>query len=102
MVAKSFTTDGLAPFRYEKAYAALIVGFENTTVYIHADNPERLALLNEAVTHGGEPVGWFCLRDGRLEMGLLQEYANELWARQYLHGLTEVIKARIAPADGLA
>jgi len=76
---------------YEKA--ALIVGFENTTVFIEVDNPRRLELLNEAIKQGGEPVGWYRFRAGDLQLGPLQEYENEDWAHKYLETLFKVVRA---------
>lgn len=78
---------------YDKA--ALIVGFESSTIYIEADNPKRLALLNEAVENGGEPVGWYGIDHdaGKIEMGLLDEHAEDLWAQKYLAALSQILEA---------
>jgi hypothetical protein len=77
------------------AVAALVIAFENTTVYVMAGDPNGLQLLNEAVTLGGVPVGWYRGKPGRSEMGLLPEYGDEEWAYEYLKALRDHIKAAI-------
>jgi hypothetical protein len=69
----------------------LAVGFEHTTVFVRADDPNRLNALNDAVSAGGEPVGLIGLRvgDGHalFSRRALREYAEEEWAISYLDNL---------------
>ena len=59
------------------AVAALVIGFESTTIFVMADDPNRFQLLNETIALGGEPVGWYRGNIGCLEMGPLLEYEHE-------------------------
>lgn len=77
------------------AVAALVIGFESTTVFVMADDPNRLRLLNEAVALGGEPVGWYRRNVGHLEMGPLLEYEHEDWVHEYLKALGDDIVTAI-------
>jgi hypothetical protein len=87
--------------RNAKGYtqAALIVGFDGSTIYVKADNPRRLELLNEAIENGGEPVGWYRLDhpSGKIEWGILAEHQNERWAHQYLEALAKTVEAGLTP-----
>jgi hypothetical protein len=60
-----------------------------------ADNPNRSRLLEEAIAFGGEPVGWYRFKDGKLEMGTFQEYGNKEGAHEHLNALLVDIKAAI-------
>ena len=73
--------------------AAIAVGFESTTVFVFANDPNRLEKLNDAIRAGGEPVGLlaFNLFEGQLAVHSrpLAEYAEETWAPKYLHNLCD-------------
>jgi hypothetical protein len=84
--------------------AMLIVGFENTTVFIKSDDPNRLAVLNEAVTNDGEPVGWVrfgydSAGKGGIEFGLLWEHENDSWAMDYLKTLRGTVEAMLKKSN---
>jgi hypothetical protein len=72
-------------------HVLLAVGFEHTTIFVRADDPNRLNTLNDAVSAGGEPVGFIGVRieDGRASFSrrALQEYAHEDWTIHYLDDL---------------
>jgi hypothetical protein len=72
-------------------HVLLAVGFEHATIFIRADDPNRLNALNDAVSAGGEPVGLICLKvgDGHASFSrrALQEYAEEEWVVHYLDNL---------------
>lgn len=76
--------------------AALIVGFESSTIYVWADDSNPLASLNEAMKAGGTPVGivrW-SRKDGRvlIEGGPLQEFKDDEHIRSYLKDLLRVFQ----------
>ena len=83
--------------------ALLIVGFEHTTVFIRSTHLYRLKALNDAVQNGEEPIGWARALDGsdstRIEFGLLTEYQNEPWAKDYLAVLRGSVEAAIPGAQ---
>jgi hypothetical protein len=72
-------------------HVLLAVGFEHTTIFVRADDPNRLNALNDAVSAGGEPVGLIgvSIADGRASFSrrALQEYAHEEWTIYYLNEL---------------
>lgn len=74
---------------------ALIIGFESSTIFVKADDPNRLQLLEQAIAFGGEPVGWYRLKAGELEMGVLQDYSDEEWVHEYLKALRDGVEAAI-------
>lgn len=82
----------------------LVVGFQNSSVMIDAGDPHALATLDDAVQHGGEPVGFVASTlepqaDGqlvKLYCRPLDEYADEEWAQEFLD---EMVKTRISASD---
>src|SRR5690242_14420185 len=70
---------------------ALAVGFENSTSFVSAKDPNPLEKLNAFVEQGGEPIGFLALtrsgREGTVETRLLDEYLGQEWAAQYLTAL---------------
>jgi hypothetical protein len=81
------------------AAAALVIGFESTTIFVMANDPNRLQLLNEAVALGGGPVCWYRGDIGRLEMGPLPEYEHKDWVNDYLNALRGGMEAAIDNLD---
>jgi hypothetical protein len=73
--------------------AALIVSFENSTVFLWAHDKDILNTLNEAIRTGGEPVGIVRYkRDGtrlNVQAGPLEEYAEDEHIRAYIGNLME-------------
>jgi hypothetical protein len=76
--------------------AALVVGFENTTMYVFSTEADRLDRLDELVRNGGEPIGMFGIdmHHGLLSVHhrTLDECASESWAERYLEGLLDGFK----------
>jgi hypothetical protein len=76
-------------------HVLLVVGFEQTTIFVRADDPNRLKALNEAVLAGGEPVGFIGLNVGNghalFSRRTLKEFVTEEWADRYLRAL--IVKA---------
>jgi hypothetical protein len=72
-------------------HVLLAVGFDHTTVFVRADDPNRLNALNDAVSAGGKPVGLIGLMIGgghaSFSRRALREYAEEEWAISYLDNL---------------
>jgi hypothetical protein len=78
-------------------FAMLGVAFTNTTVFIQHTDPKRQKLLDEAVMNGGEPFGWFRIRqaDGHtsMECGLLREHKDEPPFQELLETLKDNVLA---------
>lgn len=84
----------------------LPIGFENDSTFVFVHEEDRLEKLNEAVKHGGEPIGLvgfvkqndyggtFCTR-------LLAEYAQEEWAKSYLKKLAKGIARAMGISEAL-
>jgi len=77
-------------------FLAIAVGFDRKTRFIEY-NPKRephelLAELDSCVEQGGEPIGLIGFtkmgKEGKLTSKPITEYADEDWARDYLHTLT--------------
>ena len=87
----------------EAERAALIVGFENSTVFVFSNDPNAINTLNQTCHAGGQPVGilrWF--REGEtlsLHAGPLQEFADDDDIRNYISNLmatfTSLIQEKI-------
>jgi hypothetical protein len=71
--------------------AGLIIGFENTTVYVWSDDADRLNILNEACDAGGHPIGlirWFRQNNEiQIQARRLKEFAHDDHARQFIESL---------------
>jgi excisionase family DNA binding protein len=76
----------------------LVVGHDNSSTFIQADDPDGLNKLNEAITQGGEPVGFVGaiiepepggLRRVRIYSRTLAEYSDEEWAKRFLERIAE-------------
>jgi hypothetical protein len=74
---------------------ALVVGFESTTTFVFSHQENQLERLNDAITHGGEPVGLIgCVKgEGKLTLcsKALLEYAGEEWVGNYLTKLLQTV-----------
>jgi len=77
-------------------FLAIAVGFDRKTKFVEY-NPKRephelLAELDSCVEQGGEPIGLIGLsklgKKGKMTSKPFIEYADEDWARDYLHTLT--------------
>jgi hypothetical protein len=72
---------------------AIAVGFESTTTFVFSHEENRIERLNDAVAHGGEPVGLIGVVKGEGKVTLcrkpLQEYAGEGWVGDYLDKLLQ-------------
>jgi hypothetical protein len=80
-------------------FAMLAVAFTNNTIFIRHDDPKRQQLLDEAVTNGGEPFGWFRIwqEDGhtKMECGLLTEHKDEEPFQKLLERLKDTVSAQV-------
>jgi len=78
----------------------LVVGFETSSEFVNADDPEALDKLDRLVSAGGEPIGMIGLkmRPGRfyLYSRVLSEYRDEQWADDFLRAIARE-KARAIP-----
>jgi hypothetical protein len=82
--------------------AALVVGFEHTTLYVFSTDENRLSRLDELIRNGGEPIGLFGidLSHGLLSIHCrtLDEYADTSWAERYLDALLDNFKKQFMEA----
>lgn len=77
-------------------FLAIAVGFDRKTRFIEYDSKrepyELLTELDWFVEQGGEPIGLIGFtkmgKEGKLTSKPFTEYADEDWARDYLHTLT--------------
>ena len=80
-------------------HCALVVGFEDTTVFVWGHDLRRQSTLDEAVKVGGKPVGMIgCDTHNGLvtvQARTLEEYAEKEWAADYLVGLTDKFRRSI-------
>ena len=64
---------------------AIIVGFENRTVFVFDSDPEPLRKLNELVKDGGEPIGLSGIRRIAKKVDFLirpfTEYEGKDWVK---------------------
>lgn len=76
---------------------ALVVGFENRTEFVWANEENKLSNLNSFVKDGGEPVGLagITINDGSAVFYSrpLEEFKAESWVNDYLEALFGIIKA---------
>ncbi len=76
----------------------LVVGHEQSSTFIQADDPDGLNKLDDAVRRGGEPVGFVGaiiepepggLRRVRIYCRTLDEHSNKEWAKFFLNRVAE-------------
>lgn len=70
-----------------------MVDFEDSVVYVTANDSDRQIFLDEAVQSGGQPVGLIAAdkKGGRLTMLMLKLYPDrEEWMSEYL-GLFQAV-----------
>lgn len=72
---------------------AICVGFESSTTFVFSNQTDQLERLNDAVNHGGEPVGLIGMTKEEGVVTLcskpLQEHAGEGWVESYLTKLLQ-------------
>ena len=75
---------------------ALVVGFENHTEFVFADESEKIQKLNKAIEHDGEPVGMLGVvqipGNCTIYTRVLKEHVQDEWVIPYLDRLTEMFK----------
>jgi hypothetical protein len=74
------------------AFTALIVGFENTTLFLYANNEDPLSALNRMIERGGEPFGLMRFMKkgkgaGEFKVRPLAEYAGDPHVERFLRTL---------------
>ena len=79
----------------------LVVGFENTTLFVAANEPEALNKLNGMVETGGQPLGLIRMVKGRphelrIEVRAFDEYRDDLEIEGYLKRLAEQLTQNAA------
>jgi hypothetical protein len=68
---------------------ALAVAFENSSVLIYADDPDRLRFLNEAIEAGGYPAGLIAIDyDGRELVIMIKLFECDATREELLPGLS--------------
>lgn len=81
--------------------AALIVGFESTTLFLEAGEKNALMTLNEMIRSGGEPVGIMrAIRDGlgtAVTFRPLPEYSEDEHIQGFLRKLSETCVRHYRP-----
>jgi hypothetical protein len=81
----------------------IAVGFEASTIFVSASDPDREEHLVDAMQKGGEPIGLVGFYQQKADVGdgaiggfftrPFAEYADEEWAKKYLEDLrNEVAK----------
>lgn len=83
---------------------ALAVGFENTTIMVLSNDPDRQQKLDDAVRNGGEPMGLIGL-DNHNQMISVQtravaEHAEEEGVEGYLKGLVDNFRKSLLEETG--
>jgi hypothetical protein len=84
----------------------LVVGFENTTLFVASNEPDALGKLNGMVEMGGHPVGMLRMLRGRphelrIEVRSLDECKNDSEVESYLERLAEQFIQNAADASGM-
>jgi hypothetical protein len=70
----------------------IVVGFENSTVFITASDANRLSLLQEAIDAGGQPIGMMAIDKSQGSLKILHTIYPENeedaeWIEKYLENL---------------
>jgi hypothetical protein len=82
-------------------YVAMAVGFETSTIFVQAEDENRLALLNSAIHEGGIPIGLIAADKTGNQLALrvrcFSEHQNseEFDAQGYLLALTHQIRENL-------
>jgi hypothetical protein len=86
-------------------YVAMVVGFENSTIFVQAEDKDRLAMLNSAIQAGGIPVGLIATDKSGTGLAIsvrcYPEYQNseEFDAENYLTSLAEQVAGSLGGPD---
>lgn len=95
------TTELIEELRTEApkfTFVQLVVGYEQSSIFIQPDDPDGLNKLNDAVKRGGEPVGFVGaiiepepggLRRVRIYCRTLDGHSNKEWAKFFLNRVAE-------------
>jgi hypothetical protein len=77
-------------------YVTMVVGFENSTIFVQTKDENRLAMLNTAILAGGIPVGLIAVDKTKNELVLLTrvypEHQDWEGADGYLTSLTARVR----------
>jgi hypothetical protein len=79
----------------------LVVGFENTTLFVAANEPDALSKLNGMVETGGDPIGLIRVvkagpHELRIEVRAFDEYKDDFEIEGYLERLAEQLTQKAA------
>jgi hypothetical protein len=85
--------------------AGIVVGFEQKTEFVWANNPDPLGDLNALTKRGGEPIAVYRVEktEGAMNCTIVpfEEYADQSWVRCYLDSLgTGIMKLVEAQTGG--
>jgi hypothetical protein len=85
--------------------AALVVGFDDRTEFVWANDPDALHVLNAHIRNGGDPLGLVIGSDdgeGATRVGAqpLAEYEDDEWVEKYLISILAEMR-RTAAASGI-
>jgi hypothetical protein len=74
-------------------FVAIVIGFENTTTFVESKDPDRLQVLNDAMSVGGQPIGLIAADQANKQLNIMTKIypENADWqeqARAYLGKLT--------------
>jgi len=86
-------------------FAAIAVSFEDTTIWVLPHDPDRLKVLNEAVSVGGIPIGLIAADQSDRELTVMRRVYPEhvhkqQEASEYLDRLTEEVAELIRQQHG--
>jgi hypothetical protein len=87
--------------------AAIVVGFETTTIFVWSDKADRLSHLTEAVKSGGMPIGYAGIRftsEGEKSVEImatpLRELSEQDWVKKLLMGICQNVANQINSLKG--
>jgi hypothetical protein len=85
--------------------AGIVVGFEQKTEFVRANNPDPLGDLNALVKGGGKPIAVYRVdkTEGAFDCSIepFAEYANQDWVRGYVDSVgTRIVKLLEAQTGG--
>lgn len=85
----------------------LVIAFENTSIFVDADDPDRLQMLNDAIRAGGIPIGLIATEKSErnvlsVSTRVYPEHTGEA-AEQAAHCLEQIVQGlrqRLLDAGG--
>lgn len=89
----------------DRSRAALVIGFDDRTEFVWANDPDALQVLNAHIRNGGDPLGFVTGSDDgdgatSVHARPLIEYEQAEWVEKYLITLLAEVRRRAA-ASGI-